>query len=92
MKTHTDLVTQNDSIIKSEHLLATALYMQQCNKAFQGVNHIAVHWDPSQYDCPTFVGIGYAVQNGKSCYLPIQNMVPVQKSEVLLEMQQLAAS
>ena len=91
MKTHTDLVTQNDSIIKSEHLLATALYMQQCNKAFQGVKHIAVHWDPSQYDCPTFVGIAYAVQNGKSCYLPIQNMVPVQKSEVLLEMQQLAA-
>ena len=92
MRTHSDLVTCSDALVKSENLLATGLYMTKCKEAFQGIFHLTIHWDPASYDCSTLVAIAYSNQKNIACYPPIQNITPLLKREIGLELQQLSGA
>ena len=91
MRTHSDLVSGSDALVKSENLLATGLYAK-CKEAFKGICHLTIHWDPASYDCSTLVAIAYSNQKNIACYPPIQNITPLLKREIDLELQQLSGA
>ena len=82
---HDDLVPSNSQIVKAEEILVASLYARKLREAYQDCFHFCIHWDPSNYDVETMVSILYSHQigvDGLASYLPIQNMRPVQKTEV----------
>ena len=91
MRTHGDLVTKSDAIVMSEKLLATGVYMMKSRTAFEQVTHLTIHWDPASYDCSTLVAIAYSPQKNVACIPPIQNISPLLKREIDLELQQLSS-
>ena len=91
---HEELVPSQMNMVSYEEVLATSLYCQKVQQAYQDCFHFAVHWDPSSYDVETFVSIlfsGQCGQDGLACYPPIQNLKPVLKNEVDPEIQALSA-
>ena len=47
---HEELVPSQMNMVSYEEVLATSLYCQQVQQAYQDCFHFAVHWDPSSYD------------------------------------------
>ena len=91
---HDDLVPQNLQQLISEEFLVASIYNQKIKAAYENCFHFSVHWDPSNYDVETMVSIllsGQASPEGLACYLPIQNLKPVLKTEVDPEIQALSA-
>lgn len=91
MKSHQDLVTECDQLVKSEDILTTGLYLQNIKSLFSNVRHLTIHWDPSSYDVSTLVAIAYACVQDIACYPPIQNLNPLLKKDLHEDLQKLAA-
>ena len=91
---HDDLVPQNVQQVIAEEYLVASIYNQKIKAAYENCFHFSVHWDPSDYDVETMVSILLSHQaspEGLACYLPIQNLRPVLKTEVDPEIQALSA-
>ena len=91
MTTHGDLVTSGDQLVMSENLIATGQYLVNLKRQFKGVSMLLFHWDPASYDCSTLVAIVYSHAKDIACYPPIQNITPLLKQDVDLELQKLAS-
>ena len=89
MQTHPDLVAPGDQLVSGEYTITCGLYLQNSKAAFAGVKHLTIAWDPSSYDCSTLVGIAYSHEKDMACYTPIQNITPLLKKDVHLDLQQL---
>lgn len=90
---HDDLVPCKSKIVLAEEFLAVSLYAKKIREAYQHAYHFSIHWDPSNYDVETMVSILFSHQigvDGLACYLPIQNMKPVQKCEICDEILKLS--
>lgn len=86
MVTHDDLVGKGSDIVNHETVMEVSAYMEQLADAFQNTTHISVHWDPSDYDCNTYVGIvwsGEAGENGLTEYRP--NPLNINRSRCRLQ-------
>ena len=89
MRTHTDLVSGGNNIVKREAATEVCCYMQKLVSAFADCRQVMVAWDASQYDCDTLIGCVYCWRTGAAGFLPIQNLAPVLTEELDEELQTL---
>ena len=95
-ETHGDMVPERSALVTSENFLCASIYSSKLKAAFQKTHHVAVHLDPSTYDCSTMVSVLFSAEAGQeghglAAYLPVQNMSPVLKDELCKEVQELGA-
>ena len=92
MQSHSDLVPADADLIRNEPLLESGLYLAKLKETFSKCSHVCIAWDPSMYDMDTMVASIYSHQVNIAGCLPIQNMKPVEASELDEEVRALAAT
>ncbi len=79
---HGDVVPVSAQVIRAEQFVVSSLYALKIKQTYEHCYHVTVSWDPSSYDVETMVSILFSWQVALACYLPIQTLRPVLKTEV----------